>query len=181
MLAIGWEKKYNKKYSLGGYRMVIRLANTGDVPGLISLLLQVGQVHHVLRPDIFPPATLKYDETALAQLLGDESRPVFVAVEEDFVAGYCFCVHRDHKGSSVSTDRRELHIDDLCVDENHRGQGVATKLYRHVTDYAKRCGCSFITLNVWCGNDNAMRFYEKMGMRPRHIMMETPLEEAYAD
>ena len=161
--------------------MVIRLANTGDIPGLISLLLQVGQVHHVLRPDIFPPATLKYDETALAQLLGDESRPVFVAVEEDFVAGYCFCVHRDHKGSSVSTDRRELHIDDLCVDENHRGQGVATKLYRHVTDYAKRCGYSFITLNVWCGNDNAMRFYEKMGMRPRHIMMETPLEEAYAD
>ena len=161
--------------------MNIRLANAGDIPGLIALLLQVGQVHHVLRPDIFPPATLKYDEEALAQLLLDESRPVFVATQGDFVAGYCFCVHKDCKGSSVSTDRRELYIDDLCVDESRRGQGIATALYRYVTDYAKERGCRFITLNVWCGNDNAMHFYEKMGMRPRHIMMETPLEEAYAD
>ena len=161
--------------------MNIRLARTGDIPGLIALLLQVGQVHHVLRPDIFPPATLKYDEAALAKLLGDESRPVFVAAEGDFVAGYCFCVHKDYKGSGVSTDRRELYIDDLCVDQNRRGQGIATALYRYVTEYAKQCSCSFITLNVWCGNDNAMHFYEKMGMRPRSITMETPLEEAYAD
>jgi ribosomal protein S18 acetylase RimI-like enzyme len=161
--------------------MDIRKAHTGDIPGLITLLLQVGQVHHELRPDIFPPATLKYDEAALASLLKDESRPVFVAMDGDFVAGYCFCAHKDHRGSGVSTDRRELYIDDLCVDENRRGQGIASALYRYVTDYAQNSGCRFITLNVWCGNDNAMHFYEKMGLRPRHIMMEAPLEEAYAD
>lgn len=161
--------------------MNIRLANKSDIPGLISLLLQVGQIHHELRPDIFRPRTLKYDASALAELLEDENRPVFVAMDGDFVAGYCFCVHREYKDSGVSTDRRELYIDDLCVDEAHRGQGVASKLYRHVTDYAKASGCSFITLNVWCGNDHAMHFYEKMGMRPRNITMEAPLEEAYAE
>ena len=161
--------------------MNIRLACTGDIPGLIALLLQVGQVHHDLRPDIFRPRTLKYDEAALAELLSDEKRPVFVAMDGDFVAGYCFCIHREYKGSGVSTDRRELYIDDLCVDEGRREQGIASKLYRHVTQYAKNCGCSFITLNVWCGNDSAMHFYEKMGMRPRSITMEAPLEEANAD
>lgn len=161
--------------------MNIRLANKSDIPGLISLLLQVGQIHHELRPDIFRPRTLKYDASALAELLEDENRPVFVAMDGDFVAGYCFCVHREYKDSGVSTDRRELYIDDLCVDEAHRGQGVASKLYRHVTDYAKASGCSFITLNVWCGNDSALSFYEKMGMRPRNITMEAPLEEAYAE
>ena len=161
--------------------MNIRLANNGDISGLISLLLQVGQVHHELRPDIFRPRTLKYDAEALAELLEDESRPVFVAMDGDLVAGYCFCVHREYKDSGVSTDRRELYIDDLCVDENRRGQGIASMLYRHVSDYAKKCGCRFITLNVWCGNDSAMHFYEKMGMRPRNITMEAPLEEAYAD
>lgn len=161
--------------------MLIRRACKGDIPGLIALLLQVGQVHHELRPDIFRPGTLKYDEAALVALLQDERCPVFVAVNADFVAGYCFCVHKEYQGSGAHTDRRELYIDDLCVDENRRGQGIASGLYRHVTDYAKNSGCSFITLNVWCGNDSAMRFYEKMGLRPRHIMMETPLEEAYAD
>ena len=32
-------------------------------------------------------------------------------------------------------------------------------------------------LNVWSGNDGAMAFYEAMGLRPRHIMMEQSLEE----
>ena len=98
-------------------------------------------------------------------------------MDGNFVAGYCFCVHREYCGSGVSTDRRELYIDDLCVDENRRGQGIASALYRYVTDYAGSSGIRFITLNVWCGNDNAMHFYEKMGMRPRNITMEAPLEE----
>ena len=161
--------------------MLIRRAHIGDVSGLVSLLRQVGQVHHELRPDIFRPGTLKYDEKALAELLSDEDRPVFVAAEGETVTGYCFCVHKEYRGGGAHTDRRELYIDDLCVDECHRGQGIATALYRYVTDYARNMGCSFITLNVWCGNDNAMHFYEKMGLRPRHIMMETPLEETYAD
>ena len=77
----------------------------------------------------------------------------------------------------MTIPRRELYIDDLCVDENRRGQGIASKLYHHVMDYAKNCGCKAVTLNVWCGNDNAMHFYDKMGMRPRNITMEAPLEE----
>ena len=32
-----------------------------------------------------------------------------------------------------------------------------------------------LTLNVWCGNDSAMRFYEKQGLKPRNIHMETIL------
>ena len=155
--------------------MNIRLATTQEIPGMLALLLQVGQVHHEIRPDIFPENTLKYDENALSELLKDEKRPVFVAMDGGFVAGYCFCVHKDFGGSGVSTQRKELYIDDLCVDENCRGQGIAGALYRHVTAYAKTCGCDFVTLNVWCGNDSAMGFYENAGLRPRHIMMEMAL------
>ena len=72
-------------------------------------------------------------------------------------------------------DRTELYIDDLCVDETCRGQGIATLLYAHVTDFAKALGCTFITLNVWCGNESAMKFYEKAGMTARNIHMEMKL------
>ncbi len=156
--------------------MVIRLANQGDIPGIEALLLQVGAVHHQIRPDIFRDGCLKYDESVLAALLADESRPVFVAVEDEAVLGYCFCQHRNYDDSGVSTCRKEIYIDDLCVDEGHRGKGIATGLYRHALDYAKASGCRFVTLNVWCGNDAAMAFYEKMGMAPRNITMETSLD-----
>ena len=59
--------------------------------------------------------------------------------------------------------------------------GADMALVDRAVDYARNLGCDAVTLNVWYGNDNAMHFYEKMGLRPRHIMMETPLEETYAD
>ena len=155
--------------------MNIRRAENGDIPGMIALLHQVGDVHHRIRPDLFREGALKYDEAALETLLRNEDMPVFVAVKGGFVAGYCFCQIRKIAGSSVLTDRRELYIDDLCVDEGCRGQGIAQKLYEHVTAFAKEQGCGYITLNVWCGNDSAMRFYEKAGLSPRNITMEMKL------
>ena len=155
--------------------MDIRVATEQDIPGMLALLRQVGQVHHNIRPDIFPENTLKYDKIALGELLRDKKRPIFVCAEGDLVAGYCFCVHKDYEAGGVSVPRRELYIDDLCVDENRRCQGIAGALYRHACAYAKAHGCDFVTLNVWCGNDSAMRFYEHAGLTPRNIMMEMKL------
>ena len=155
--------------------MEIRKAEVRDIPGMIELLKQVGQVHRVIRPDIFRDGALKYNESELDEILKDPARPIFVAVKGDFVAGYCFCVHKHTQDDSVLTDRRELYIDDLCVDEGCRGQGVAKALYAHTLDYAKDCGCDFITLNVWHGNDTALRFYENAGFTPRKTIMEVKL------
>ena len=155
--------------------MTIQKANQTHIPGLIRLLYQVGGVHHDIRPDIFRVGAIKYTETDLEILLKDENRPVFVAMEDENVLGYCFCVIEDCRGTTVLTDRVEIYIDDLCVEESCRGQGIAKALYRHVCHWARETGCTFVTLNVWCGNDNAMKFYEKMGMTPRKIFMESKL------
>ena len=155
--------------------MDIQLAKQTHIPTLIRLLRQVGQVHHEIRPDIFPAGTQKYDERQLLDVLADESMPIFVALEGDTVTGYCFCQISTYPAGTCSVARKELYIDDLCVDESCRGQGIATALYRHVTDFAQRNGIRDITLNVWCGNESALRFYEKMGMTPRKIVMEQKL------
>ena len=156
--------------------MNIRLAQQKDIPRLLDLLLQVEQVHHHIRPDIFAEGGQKYDASALEELLAKPDLPIFVAEKEGFVAGYCFCQLREYN-SALFCPRKELYIDDLCVDEACRGQGVGKALYRHTVDYAKSLGCNFISLNVWCGNHSAMEFYRKAGLKSRNIYMEMPLEE----
>lgn len=157
--------------------MEIRLATTAEIPGMIHLLRQVGEVHHRIRPDLFRSGAQKYNEADLKALLQDATRPIFGAVEDGKLLGYCFCMIEEVKDNPVLRDVKSLYIDDLCVDENCRGTGIATKLYDHVCAYAKSVGCRSITLNVWCGNDNAMIFYEHRGMKPRKIYMEASLEE----
>ena len=161
--------------------MLIRRAEISDIPEILRLLHQVCDVHAQIRPDIFKSGGTKYNEAELQKILADDALPVFCALEGGRFLGYCFCKWKEQRGSSVMVDCKELYIDDLCVDESARGQGVATELFRFVKSYARAGGSGALTLNVWRGNDNALRFYEKMGMKPRNTILELALEEDYAD
>ena len=155
--------------------MNIRLATSRDIPGIIDLLQQVGEVHHNIRPDLFRAGAQKYNEADLEELLKDPARPIFAAVEEEKLLGYCFCILEETTGNPVLMDDKTLYIDDLCVDEATRGKHVGKALYEYTRAYAKEIGCRSVTLNVWCGNDSALRFYEKRGLKPRKIYMEDKL------
>lgn len=155
--------------------MSVRFANEKDIPRMIDLLKQVGEVHHVARPDLFKSGAQKYDEADLNKLLSDETCPIFAFIKDDIMVGYCFCIVQITKGDSVLVDRKVLYIDDLCVDETVRGGGVAKTLFDETVSFAKENGFDAVTLNVWNGNDRAMRFYEKCGLKPYKICMEMKL------
>ena len=157
--------------------MEIRLAQREDIPGMIALLRQVGQVHHVGRPDIFRSGAQKYNEAQLETMLDDPENPIFVAHDGEKVLGYGFCFLQKYESDPVLTDRRVLYLDDLCVDESCRGQQVGQKIFDHICSYAKEKNYHSVTLNVWSCNPGAMKFYEKMGMKPQKIGMELLLEE----
>ena len=152
---------------------MIRKANKNDIPGLISLLFQVNAVHHEIRPDLFKGNTVKYKEKELAELLNDESKPIFVYVDEDGnILGHAFCQIIDIKNNQLLQDIRTLYIDDICVDENARGRHIGKAMYEYVRDFAQSIGCNNMTLNVWEGNDSALHFYKSMGMKVQKTGME---------
>ena len=156
--------------------MIIRRGQEQDMPGINRLLEQVLMVHHVGRPDLFKSGAKKYTDEELKVILADDSRPIFVGVDEkNEVLGYAFCVFQQHIGNNILTDVKTLYIDDLCVDETRRGQHIGRQLYDYVVQFAKDSGCYNVTLNVWSCNESAMRFYEKCGLKPQKVGMEVIL------
>ena len=152
---------------------MIRKANKNDIPGVISLLFQVNAVHHEIRPDLFKGNTVKYNEQELAELFNDESKPIFVYVDEEGnILGHAFCQIIDIKNNQLLQDIRTLYIDDICVDENARGRHIGKAMYEYVRDFAQSIGCNNMTLNVWEGNDSALHFYKSMGMKVQKTGME---------
>ena len=154
--------------------MNIRRAEERDIEKIDDLLLQVLTVHHNGRPDLFKSNCRKYTDAELRELIKDDTRPIFVA-EDSEVRGYAFCVIKETKNNNVLTDRKTLYIDDLCVDENERGNHVGKSLYEHVKKYAKEIGCYNLTLNVWECNPSAHAFYDKQGLTPLKTTLETIL------
>lgn len=149
----------------------LRRACPKDIKRIIELLHQVNMVHHVIRPDLFKPYTTKYNEQELLAILDDDSKPIFV-YDDGEVRGYAFCQLSEVKDNLLLQDNKTLYIDDICVDEQARGQHVGKALYEYVRNYAQSIGCHNITLNVWEGNDPALSFYKNMGMKVQKTTME---------
>lgn len=152
----------------------IRRAEEKDIPDIDRLLNEVNLVHHEIRPDLFNKGR-KYTDEQLTAMVHDDEKPIFVAVTEDHFLGYCMTQIQQITGDTIRTDVRTLYIDDLCVDEDIRGQHIGQKLYTYVKDFAKANGFYNITLRVWEGNVNAQKFYEKMGLKPQATYLETVL------
>ncbi len=152
--------------------MNIRRAEIKDIPTINTLLYQVNNVHADGRDDIFIHNKKKYNDEELQDIIADDSTPVFVAEGENAaVLGYCFCIIQKPQSDNMMPITT-LYIDDLCVLDNLRGQHIGSALYSYVRGYAKQIGCYHITLNVWCLNEGAMKFYEKCGLSPLKITME---------
>ncbi|MBE5941532.1 MAG: GNAT family N-acetyltransferase [Lachnospiraceae bacterium] len=153
--------------------MIIRRAEQKDMNGINKLLHQVLMVHHNGRPDLFKADVKKYTDEELLAIIQDDNRPIFVGVDEnDTVMGYAFCVFQQHVNDNILTAVKTLYIDDLCVDENLRGQHIGKQLYEYVLEFSKQNDCYNVTLNVWSCNPNAQKFYESCGLVPYKVGME---------
>ncbi|MBR1739216.1 MAG: GNAT family N-acetyltransferase [Ruminococcus sp.] len=144
--------------------MSVRKANEQDIAFIGKLLYQVASVHSEGRPDLFKRGAKKYTDDDLREILSDPSRPVFIGERDGKAAGYAFCVIEDYAGDNVRTPIKTLYIDDICVDESCRGQGIGRMIFEGVKEYAREIGCYDITLNVWECNPSAAAFYRSLGM-----------------
>lgn len=157
--------------------MNIRRAEEKDIDGINQLLFQVLMVHHNGRPDLFKGNVKKYTDEELLNIIKDDTKPIFVAVDEkERVLGYAFCIFQQHIDDNILTDIRTLYIDDLCVDEKKRGQHIGRQIYEYVVEFAGEQGFYNVTLNVWNCNPTAMKFYESCGLTPYKVGMEKILK-----
>lgn len=157
---------------------MIRLAKIEDIPRLQELLEQILIVHHRVRPDIFKSKGSKFTNAELEAVINDSTKPIFVYEDENgCILGHLFMVNQDiSENDGPQKTHKSLFIDDLCVEKGARGQKIGEKLYQFALDYAKEQGCYNVILHVWNDNAGALRFYERLGMRPRYTEMETILK-----
>lgn len=156
---------------------MIRRAEPKDAPRISALLRQVLEVHAAARPDLFQTGRQKYTEEGVLTLLENPDCVLFVETDAaDSAVGYAICYAETVEDGGAMKGRRELYIDDICVDEAARRTGVGQRLFAHVKQYALDAGFDWITLNVWEGNDPALAFYRRMGLTPRKTTLECRID-----
>ena len=155
--------------------MEFRRAKEQDIEGLMNLLAQVLEIHNKIRPDVFNAGATKFTKDQLKEMIKCENDPIYVLVDNEEVVGHAFCKTRYPALTHLMKPCKTLYIDDFVVDEKHRNKGIGERLFNYVKEEAIKLKCDNITLNVWSDNVKALRFYEKMGLNVRSLIMEYKL------
>ena len=150
----------------------IRPAQMSDFPIIEALLSQITQVHYAVRPDLFRQFHKKAETDSIIDLQ-DADAPVFVATSENnCIVGCLWCIVKRERNNSLKVDRDWLVIDDICVDEKYRGNGIGRKLVDFAYRFAKEKGLDKVELNVYTDNRDAVRFYKRLGFKTQKCVME---------
>ena len=152
-------------------RIIIRKAKISDFQGIHNLIMQVHKLHVNERNDIYKDVDpMNFEEFRTE--LSNSNNIYLIAELENEIVGICFSQIKEISNNKIMKNRKILHIENICVDENHQKKGIGKKLYKQIVQLAKEKNIDNIELMVWGFNENAIKFYKNLGMSIKNLKFE---------
>jgi GNAT superfamily N-acetyltransferase len=135
----------------------IRPAERQDVPLVADLIRQLAKFEKLEHEVVLT------DDLLVAGLFGARPYAEAVIAEEDGQPiGFALFFHT----FSTFLARPGIYLEDLFVLPDQRGRGVGRALLGHLAHLALERGCGRLEWAVLNWNQEAIRFYERLGARP---------------
>jgi len=148
---------------------MLQLAIPTDRDSIEALAQQVHAMHVAWRPDIFAMTNALYPEERVLSSI--QERQLYVAKIDNIVVGYVLLKIRDYDWPGM-VKRKVMVVDEFCVHESCRGQGIGKQMMKDAWALAKAFHCTDMQLGVYPQNDDAVGFYQKCGFTIRSIDMQ---------
>ena len=144
-----------------GTEVLIRKATTDDLKALRELYLALEEDGVRYQPEHFLIGE-RTDEF-FQSVFDGENQDILVADIDGEALGFVHVVILQQKKVSCLKPQSVVYMQDLCVREDMRNNGIGALLVRAAKDYGKEHGVDFIRTQVFPGNVDGMRFYERNG------------------
>lgn len=152
--------------------MDIRHVNRNDIIQVIPLLYEIDKLHIEKRPDVFKIKSYEEIKSNLEEMIQDESNIILIAEEKQIVLGVIICKVREINDHTNLKNTKVLWINEICVKQEYRRNGIGHSLIEKAKEIAKANNCSRLELNCWELNEDAMKFYENQGLTTQRRVME---------
>ena len=152
--------------------MTIRDMKLEDYDAVDTLMQQLHKIHVNGRPDLYVEMEHPYSKEELTEKIYNKEVITLAAEEENRIVGLCIVVIRHRSGM---VNMKTAYVDDLVVDQSYQHRGIAKSLFQKAEERAKALGAERMDLTVWSFNENALKFYQSIGMVPQRYILEKPL------
>ena len=152
--------------------MEIRFAAETELDRVNELRKQVNDIHIAGKPTVFKPGFPDELRDYIHEIRSDPEKEIIVAEFDGTICGFAVLHHVRKPETPYMFERDYLDIDEFCVDQAFRRQGIAAALIGFIRAYAKEKGYHRIELNMWEFNQDALAFYEAVGFSTYRRYME---------
>lgn len=152
--------------------MIVRLAKKEELDEINKLRKQINDIHVEGKPEVFKEGFNDELRDFIFAIWEDPEQDIIVADADGMICGFAVVHHIFKPENPFMYERDFLDVDEFCVDENFRRQGVASALVSFIKDYANEKGLHRIELNMWEFNQGALAFYEAAGFKTYRRYME---------
>jgi len=132
----------------------VRGAEPRDLEAIVRLIAGLAEFEHLTHLLVVTPESLRphlFGERPVAEALVVEKGGALVAFALFFT------------NFSTFLGQPGLYLEDLFVEPEHRGAGIGEALLTRLAQLATERGCGRFEWSVLDWNENAIRFYERMG------------------
>lgn len=153
-----------KEKKLDSENMIIRDAVKEDMPQVLNLIKELAifeKEPDAVEINVEVLEREGFGENALFTcFVADASTPLNDGSAKSEIVGAALVYFR------FSTWKgRMLHLEDLIVKEDQRGNGIGEALYKKVMEFAYNRGLKRVAWDVLDWNEGAIRFYERSGAK----------------
>ena len=150
----------------------VRWARESELERVNELRMQVNALHVAGKPEVFKPGFPEELRNYIYAIHKDPEQFIAVAEKDGTICGFAVLHHINRPGNPFMKERDFLDIDEFCVDEAFRRQGIASEMIAFIREFAKEKGFHRIELNMWEFNQEALAFYEAAGFQTFRRYME---------
>lgn len=153
--------------------MIIEIPKKEDYQNVNDLAYQVHELHVRWRPDLFTSVDNVINKENYNEMI--DNKQIYIAKLDSEIVGYMI-INIKEKENHAMRYRKQLDIEAMCVDEKYRGKGIGTSLLNYAKEIAINNNCTDMYLTVNEENTNAIKTYEKFGMRIKNIAYSMQLK-----
>ena len=154
----------------------IRRATQDDVADVTRLNLEVQALHASHDPALFKPAADASEIAAFfTEVIGRADSELGILGDPGAALGYVWFERQEKPENPFMYPVSRLYIVHIAVSAEARRQGVGARLMRWAEERAQVLGANSIALAYMPANEEARRFYERLGFVTERVILHKPL------
>ncbi|MBP6116981.1 MAG: GNAT family N-acetyltransferase [Neisseriaceae bacterium] len=153
--------------------MLIHPAQKNHTASILRLYQQLTSTMAALQPTYFKAAC--QDPEFIHNMIEADNATILVAVQQQRVVGFAMLQQQATPPYPMFVNHQYAFLLDLIVDQNSRGQGIATQLLDACKTWTTDRQLAYLELNVLANNLAALKLYQQQDFHAKmHSLVWTP-------